>query len=114
MARKPVKPDPGEPALVVDWKNRRYTIRESDVTGRMVREFRETTGLTWRSITSGRVEFDIDVAAAVVWFAQRVNGTPTDYDDLLDSVSAANIDKVGLKRTLAGPGDEGDPDDPNP
>lgn len=113
MVRKPVKSEPGGAALVVEWENRKHVIQLADVTGRQVREFRETTGLSWTRVVTGKVEYDIDVAAALVWFAHHVNGRPASYAALLDGMNSTNWAKAGTSWQLAPPSaDDGD-DDPN-
>jgi hypothetical protein len=84
-------------------------VRETDLTPHDVRALRKETGFSWAGL--GREltrDPDIDLLAALVWLARRIEGDEVTYDSVLDEIgydSELEV-KVEDKRTKPAEGDD--------
>jgi hypothetical protein len=76
------------PGLSVSVDGKTYTVRESDLTAHDARALRLETGMSWRGLLDvASKDFDIDLLAALVWLARRLEGeTDLAYEQVLDEV----------------------------
>lgn len=102
-ARRGAKAD--SPGMQIEVDGRTYIVRESDLTPRDVAALRRETGFAgWMGlVTETQRGFDLDVLAALVWLARRIEGDILPYETVLDSMSyEGEIDiKVEDKRKPA-------------
>lgn len=77
------------PGMKIEYDGRTYTVRESDLTPRLVAELRRETGFAgWAGLASeAQRGFDLDVLAALIWLSRRVSGERVDFGSVLDSMS---------------------------
>lgn len=91
------------PGIQIEVDGRTYVVREADLTPRDVAALRRETGFAgWLGLASeAQRGFDLDVLAALVWLARRVDGDIVPFDTVLDQMSYdGDIDvKVEDKRT---------------
>jgi hypothetical protein len=95
--------------MKIEVDGRTYVVRESDLTSRDIAAIRRETGFAgWVGIaTEVQRGFDLDVLAALVWLARRIDGDIVPYESVLDEMSyEADLNfSVEDKRTKAGEGD---------
>lgn len=101
--RKPKSTD--SPGMQIEVDGRTYVVRESDLTPRLVAEIRRQTGFAGflGLVAESQRGFDLDVLAALVWLARRVEGEDVSYDTVLDAMSYDGDINVSVvdKRTKA-------------
>jgi hypothetical protein len=75
--------------MQIEVDGRTYVVRESDLTPRLVADLRRETGFAgWIGLSSeAQRGFDLDVLAALVWLARRIDGETVQYDAVLNEMS---------------------------
>lgn len=76
--------------MQIEVDGRTYVVREADLTSRDVAALRRETGFAgWVGLAQeAQRGFDLDVLAALVWLARRIDGELTvSYESVLDSLS---------------------------
>jgi hypothetical protein len=100
------KTDSESPGMQIEVDGRTYVVRESDLTPRLVADLRRETGFAgWIGLSSeAQRGFDLDVLAALVWLARRVDGETVQYDTVLDEMSYDTDLNISVedKRTKGG------------
>lgn len=111
QARRRTGPKKADDSLgmKIELDGRTYVVRESDLTPHDVRALRKETGFSWAGL--GRElqrDPDIDLIAALVWMARRLDGDDVTYDTVLGEISYGSDLKMSVedKRKQAGPEDE--------
>lgn len=116
-ARRRTKAADNSPGMKIEYDGRTYIIRESDLTPRDVAALRRETGFAgWLGLsTEAQRGFDLDVLAAYVWLARRMDGeVGITFDSVLDEMAydkGLNVsvdDKRTGKVTTASTKDEDD------
>lgn len=81
--------DQSSPGMQLEVAGRTYVVRESDLTPRDVAALRRETGFAgWLGlVTESQRGFDLDVLAALVWLARRIDGETVPYETVLDEMS---------------------------
>jgi hypothetical protein len=110
QARRRAAGKDNSPGMQIDYDGRTYVVRESDLTPRLVAELRRETGFAgWVGLgNEAKRGFDLDVLAALVWLARRVQGETVDYGTVLDGMGYDLDVKVGVE----GQGDQESSDSP--
>jgi hypothetical protein len=77
------------PGMRIEVDGRTYVVRESDLTPRDIAALRRETGFAgWIGLTTeAQRGFDLDVLAALVWLARRIDGDTVAYESVLDELS---------------------------
>jgi hypothetical protein len=77
------------PGMKIEVDGRTYVVRESDLTPRDIAALRRETGFAgWIGLTQeAQRGFDLDVLAALVWLARRIDGDTASYETVLDEMS---------------------------
>lgn len=88
QARRSTKQQQSQ-GIQLELNGRTYVVRESDLTPRLVAELRRATGFAgWVGLVSETQRgFDLDVLAAFVWLARRIDGELVLFDTVLDEMS---------------------------
>lgn len=92
------------PGLQIVLDGRTHTVRESDLTPHDVRALRKEVGFSWAGLSRElQRDPDIDLIAALVWLARRIDGDEVPYDQVLDEIGYdSELDvKLEDKRTPA-------------
>lgn len=76
------------PGISIELDGRTYTVRQADISAHDARALRKETGYSWAGlIREAEKDFDIDLLAALVWFARRIDGeADLTYETVLDDV----------------------------
>lgn len=88
--RRAGKAQDDSPGMRIEVDGRTYVVREADLTPRDVAALRRETGFAgWVGLAAeAQRGFDLDVLAALVWLARRIDGELTvSYESVLDSLS---------------------------
>jgi hypothetical protein len=83
--------------MKIELDGRTYLVRENDLTPRDIRALRQETGFSWAGL--GRElekDPDIDLIAALVWMARRLDGEVISYDDVLGEMSYKSDLKISV------------------
>lgn len=71
--------------------DRTFTFRVNELSGRLSKDCRQTTGYSPMQILGmmdgGALTADLDILAAFMWLCERQEGLAADYDELLDLVN---------------------------
>lgn len=97
------------PGMKIELDGRTYVVRESDISPHDIRALRSETGFSWAGL--GRElqkDPDLDLIAALIWLARRIEGDEVDYDTLLDELSYDSDMKIGVEDKRTKKPDEGD------
>lgn len=81
--------DTDSPGIQVDYNGKTYVVRQGDITAQDARALRKETGFSWLGLMreAGK-DFDIDLVAAIVWFARRLDGDrDLAFDDVADEIT---------------------------
>lgn len=93
------------PGMQIDLNGKTYIVRESDLSSRDIAALRRETGFAgWVGLTQEAARgFDLDVLAALVWLARRVEGQIMPYETVLDEIGYDSELEVSVedKRTRA-------------
>ncbi len=86
--RRAPKKDADSPGMQIELNGKTYVVRESDLTSRDIAALRRETGFAgWVGLTSEAARgFDLDVLAALVWLARRIDGQIMPYETVLDEI----------------------------
>lgn len=86
--RRPARND-DSPGMKIDLNGKSYIVRESDLSPRDIAALRRETGFAgWVGLASeAQRGFDLDVLAALVWLARRIDGDIVPYESVLDEMS---------------------------
>lgn len=86
-----------------------YQVRAGDLNGLDMAAMRREVGMTFGQLS--RIpsdEWDLDIIAAIVWLARRVNGEPTlTYAEVAQEMTYDDLDDLGMDEA-----DSLDEDDP--
>lgn len=101
---------PDSPGMQIEVDGRTYIVRESDLSPRDIAALRRETGFAgWMGLTTeAQRGFDLDVLAALVWLARRLDGETVQYESILDELSYdtdLNISVEDKRTKTAGEGD---------
>jgi hypothetical protein len=92
--------------MQIEWEGKTYVIRETDLTPKLVAEIRRETGFAgWVGLAQETSRgFDLDVLAALVWLARRMQGEIISYDAVLDGMNYDGDLKISVedKRSRGG------------
>lgn len=77
------------PGMQIEYEGKTYLVRESDLTPRLVADIRRQTGFAgWTGLAQeAQRGFDLDVLAALIWLARRLEGEQVAFDAVLDGMS---------------------------
>lgn len=80
---------PESPGMQIEVDGRTYVVRESDLSPRDIAALRRETGFAgWVGLMQeSQRGFDLDVLAALVWLARRLDGDTVGYETVLDEMS---------------------------
>ena len=98
------KTNTDSPGMQIEVDGRTYVVRESDLSPRDIAALRRETGFAgWVGLTTeAQRGFDLDVLAALVWLARRLDGDTVTFEAVLDEMSYEADLKVSVedKRTI--------------
>lgn len=85
--------------MQIEVNGRTHVVRESDLSPRDVAALRRETGFAgWLGLTQeAQRGFDLDVLAALVWLARRIDGETVSYDSILDELSYDTDMKISVE-----------------
>lgn len=96
------------PGVQIDYEGKTYVVRQDDMTSRLTAELRRETGFPGfiGLIAETRRGFDLDVLAAFIWLARRIDGESVTFDAVLDTVTydVKDLNMIPLQ------GEESDPE----
>lgn len=98
------------PGIKLEVDGKTYVVREADISPKDVRVLRRETGFSWAGLAREmQSDPDIDLIAALVWFARHLDGDSATYDDVLGSLSYDSDLNIGVedkRKKDAAPEDE--------
>jgi hypothetical protein len=90
------------PGMQIEFDGQTYIVRQSDMTGQDARALRQEVGMSFQGLLKEmQADPDIDLIAAFIWLARRINGDSVSYDSILDSIGYDSAIDVSLEGKAA-------------